>query len=87
MVVGIGLSLLVLSVNVAVAEPVSSSTSGYLSMEIRSKISELVKLHGITGYSLGVLSTGTEEYAQWGNMTDDGRLVDENVCINSDRFH
>jgi hypothetical protein len=84
LVVGVYLSLTVL----VLAEQVPLSNSGYqgpvLSPDIRSKISELVKSHGITGYSLGVFGAGRDEYAQWGNRTEDGDLIGEDVRLNSE---
>jgi hypothetical protein len=56
-----------------------------LDAELRSKIGKIVKEHIIPGYSIGIFRLGAveeEEFGQWGNRTEAGDPMTENVSIN-----
>jgi hypothetical protein len=49
---------------------------------LRSKISQLVTENGVPGLAVGLLRVGAEaevEFGSWGNRTEAGAQVDENV--------
>jgi hypothetical protein len=53
-----------------------------LSSELRTKIGKIVEEHFIPGYSVGIFRLGAaeeEEYGQWGNRTEAGDPMTENV--------
>jgi hypothetical protein len=53
-----------------------------LNAELRSKIGKIFEEHTIPGYSVGIFRLGAaeeEEYGSWGNRTEAGDPVTENV--------
>jgi CubicO group peptidase (beta-lactamase class C family) len=66
----------------AAAASGSSPSSSVLNADIRAHIETLVRQNGIPGYAVAVVRAGvTTEFGAWGNRTEAGDKVDENVRL------
>jgi hypothetical protein len=66
----------------AAAASGSSPSSSVLNADVRAQIETLVRQNGIPGYAVAVVRAGvTTEFGAWGNRTEAGDKVDENVRL------